>query len=130
MSDLLSALGIFLAIITLFYEKTSTTIKPLLEKDIPPIERKIEREKTKRAIEKTIWSVVLFVLIYFVFFWLLLPTSIEIISRSSFSIWGFDVIDTIYIIVNCTAFVFLIAAIKNLILLIGRRKKCLTTAST
>lgn len=130
MSDLLSAVGILLAIITLFFEKASSTISPVLEKTIPPKEQKIELEKTRKEVEKNIKIVIIFSILYFSFFWVLLPTSIMIISKSTFSIWDFDAVNTIFIIINCTVFVFLIAAIRTLYLLIIKRKKCLTTAST
>jgi hypothetical protein len=130
MSDILSAIGILLAIITLFFEKVANDIKPLLEKSIPPKEQESEIKKTKREIDKGIKKMSLFVFLYFFFAWLLLPTSFEIVSRSIFSIWNFDTVNTIYIVVNCTLIIFLIAAIKTLGALIRKRRKCLTTAST
>jgi len=130
MSDLLSAVGILFAIITLFFEKASNTIRPVLEKSIPPKEQKIELEKTRKEVEKKIRTIIIFSLLYCSFTWVLLPTSIGIISKSTFSIWDFDAVDTIFIIINCTVFVFLIASIRTLCLLIIKRKKCLTTAST
>jgi len=130
MSDLLSAVGILLAIITLFYEKASNAIKPVLEKSIPPNEQKIELEKTRKEIERGIRTVIIFVVIYFAFSWLLFPTSIEVIFHSKLSLWDFDAVNTIFIIVNCTVFIFFIASIRTLILLFIKRKKCLTNAST
>jgi hypothetical protein len=130
MSDLLSAVGILLAIITLFYEKASNAIKPVLEKSIPPNEQKIELEKTRKEIERGIRTVIIFVVIYFAFSWLLFPTSIVVIFHSKLSLWDFDAVNTIFIIVNCTVFIFFIASIRTLILLFIKRKKCLTNAST
>ena len=54
MSDILSAIGILLAIITLFYDKTTSTIKKVLEKPLPTKAQEIERKKLKYEICKTL----------------------------------------------------------------------------
>ncbi len=128
MSDILSAVGILLAIITLFYDKAFNTIKPYMEKSIPPKEQEAELKKVKTEIEKSIRTAILFNLIYFVFLWLLLPTSIDIIVNSTFNLWNFDIVNTIFIIVNCTVLVFFLISIRTIVRLIVKRRKCLTTA--
>lgn len=129
MSDVLSAIGILLAIITLFYDKTSNKIKNVLEKSLPTKDQKIELNKLKKEIEKNIWISIAYDSIYATFLWLLIPTSLDICNNSSLNIWSFDLASTIFIIINCTVMIFLIIAVRYTMLLIKRRK-CLTTAST
>lgn len=122
MSDILSAIGILLAIITLFYDKTTSTIKKVLEKPLPTKAQEIERKKLKYEICKALSISFIYCLIYFLFFWLLLPTSFNIILSSTFSFWSFDLSATIYMIINFTVLLFFIIAVKNTILLAAKWK--------
>ncbi len=122
MSDILSAIGILLAIITFFYDKTNSSIKKVLDKPLPPKEQKIELKKVKDEICKTTGISFIYCLIYLVFFWLLLPTSFDIITNSTFSLWSFNLSITIYVIINFAVLVFFIIAMRNTIVLCKKLK--------
>lgn len=120
MSDILSAISILLAIILFFYDKTTSSIKNVLEKPLPPKKQTVEFEKVKNEIFISTGISLIYSLIYLIFFWLLLPTSFKIVMNTKFSIWNFDLSSTIYIIINFTILVFFIISMKNSIKLIQR----------
>ncbi len=106
MSETISTLSLLIVFQTVFYDILSKDVNTFVEKEIygkqTPTSRGIYRRELIRITIKT--SFLFFS--YLILFYLLIPESISILKTSSFSLWDFDIRNTLFVFIEIYLFVF------------------------
>ncbi|MEI7526703.1 MAG: hypothetical protein WCJ95_20310 [Mariniphaga sp.] len=115
MSDIFSEISILLVFATValdFFIKDSYSF---IKKGPPDLSKNTDVKIYNT--ERNIISIKLFAVFFFyaILFWLLLPKSIEIITKSHLDLWDFNILSTFYILINLCIVPFIILTIKSLI---------------
>jgi hypothetical protein len=100
-NEILSSISVLLVFLTILVTYLSTELNAILEEAKPVKERKTEREKFfKRLRFILIIKSLPITLIFLLVTYTLLPTTIEILQTSKLSLWDFDSLKTIFVIVE------------------------------
>jgi len=107
MGDIFSAISIILVFVTVIFDVFAKESNDFLanenrDKDKPTALTNFKEKRWKLILKL---SVVLF--FYVLFFWLLLPGSIEIIKFSKINLWNFDLIKTFYVLINFGTLIYI-----------------------
>lgn len=99
LNDIVAVSGILLTLITFLFNLAWPKIEAVLEQS-DTISGDKAKSRARKNVNKTLCTVVFPIFISFLsLFYVNLPTAVEIISTSRFSLWHFDVDDTLFIMV-------------------------------
>lgn len=122
MSDILSAISVFLVFLSFILSNIDKKVEALLKKEKPTNAQKTALEKYKTEICHFLYFQLFPILIVFaVTFYLLLPHAIKIIVNSKLSLWDFDILNSLFISIESGVFIlvcyigFKIKEIKSLL---------------
>jgi hypothetical protein len=100
MTDLLSAISVLLVFLTFLFNGIEKEINEKLSLRKPDPEQQKARSKFNNELYRLLFlKTIPVTLIYLITFYCLLPTTIEIITKSNFSIWHFDALKTIFVFI-------------------------------
>lgn len=109
MGDIISAISIMVGVLSYFFGVAYTDMQKLLIKVIPPKEQKAALEKQCKEITAVIFQKIVPISIGFLLLWYIcLPMAIDIINSSTFSVWGFDILNTLFLGVESIITVFIV----------------------
>ncbi len=120
MSDLLTAVGIMLVFITVFFDILTNEYKTLKSK--PDESKKIEIQNYKKILYSLLFKFIFLFFGYSILFYILLPEGVKIIISSKLDFWNFDPLNTLYCFIEVFIIIFLII---NLVMIISILKKIL-----
>lgn len=101
MSDILSAISVFLVFISFILSNIDKKVEAILKKEKPTDAQKTALEKYRKEIRHFFKFQLCPILIVFaVTFYLLLPHTIKIIANSEFSFWDFDILNSLFICIE------------------------------
>lgn len=101
------AISLILVFVFVLFDVRYPQITKQLQKDIPPKERKIERENFRKEIKEClIRSDIPLTVITGILLYLFLPLLIQVFQNSRFVFWGFDFARTAFVIVFGLIFFF------------------------
>ncbi|WP_147379538.1 hypothetical protein [Culturomica massiliensis] len=117
MAETLSAVSVLLVFLTVLLSSIEQNVETILSKR-PQQEHKDKMRKYKRKIKNILcFKLIPISLIYTIVFYTLLPSTIEIISVSTFSFWHFDTLNTIFVFVEVGLLGLVIYSISKVITL-------------
>lgn len=117
MAETLSAISVLLVFLTVLLSSIEQNVETILSKR-PQQEHKDKMRKYKRKIKNILYfKLIPISLIYTIVFYTLLPSTIEIISVSTFSFWYFDTLNTIFVFVEAGLLGLVIYSISKVITL-------------
>lgn len=117
MAETLSAISVLLVFVTVLLSSIEQNVETILSKR-PQQEHKDKMRKYKRKIKNILcFKLIPISLIYTIVFYTLLPSTIEIISVSTFSFWHFDTLNTIFVFVEVGLLGLVIYSISKVITL-------------
>lgn len=98
--DSFAVISLILVFVFVLFDVRYPQITRLLQKDIPPAERKIERNATRKEIKEGLirFSLPLAV-IDGILLYLLLPLLVQVIQNSRLAVWNFDFARTAFVII-------------------------------
>lgn len=101
MSDILSAISVFLVFIGFILSNINKTIEIILKKEKPTGAQKTALEKYRKEICNFLkFQLVPIQIVFAVTFYLLLPHTIKIITDSRLSVWNFDILNSLFICIE------------------------------
>ena len=100
LSDILSATGVILVFIMLTFDKLNSTANDALKLKVPEKIKKIEFDSYCSLITsillRTIFSFLGLLFLSYIF----LPTTLNIITTSTFNLWNFNLLNTLFVIIE------------------------------
>jgi len=115
MSDVFSAISILLVFATVAFDifiKRAQDFQnepELDESATNQIQKKMDRKR------KIIWELTFLFIGFSILFYIQLPTTIDILEKSTFSIWDFDESTTFWVIINTCSLLFIGLTARKLI---------------
>jgi hypothetical protein len=100
MDSIISALSVLLIFILICYNYVDVDIKKYINKEKPSEVEKHARRKYISELRVTLLKSVVINLIFLFVSYLLLPKVWEIITISEFTIWDFDLLNTIFVLIE------------------------------
>jgi hypothetical protein len=121
MADLLSAVSVLLVFLTFLLTSIEKEITEKCNTRKPELAQKEKRKLFNNDLIKLLFlKIVPIILIYFITFYALLPKSLKIITNSSFELWNFDELNTIFIFIELGLLSLTIYAVTKLFQLIKK----------
>ena len=110
--DILAIASLLITIITFLFNIFWQEIKVAIDIEIPNTNQIEARKRAKNKVYSILLKNMLpSCLSFIVIFYVNLPKAIEIVISSNFSLWGFDQIKTLYIILELTLFASVIISL-------------------
>ena len=101
MGDLLSSISVLLVFLTFLLNGLQQQAEEILEIAKPGIDQQAKTKKINNKILGFFWLKCLPVsLIFGLIFYILLPKTVSIIINSSFNIWNFDILNTVFFLIE------------------------------
>lgn len=111
-SDILAIASLLITIITFLFNIFWQEIKIAIDIEIPNTNQIEARKRAKNKVYSILLKNMLpSCLSFIVIFYVNLPKAIEIVISSNFSLWGFDQIKTLYIILELSLFASVIISL-------------------
>ena len=119
--DSFDVISLILVFAFVLFELRYPQIIRELEKEIPPKDRKIERDEQKgKLIRVLVISNAPLIVIYGFLFYLFLPLSVKVISESGISLWQFDFVRTAFVFIVVWIIIFWIWSIALAVKVVKR----------
>jgi hypothetical protein len=122
MSDILSSISILLVFATIAFDifmKKAHDFQNEEELDSEATERiKSKMKRKKLLIKEFIFLLVSLIILFYV----QLPTTVNILKNSIFSIWNFETVSTLFILINLGILIILVISFIKLIKIIKIKK--------
>ncbi len=115
MGDIFSAISILLVFATVALDVFIKDAQSFDKKDKPDADKQIDLKRYENEKLAIIFKLTLVLSFYLIVFYLLLPKSIDIITKSDFCIWNFELIPTFYVFINFCLLVFIILTFRYMI---------------
>lgn len=106
MSETISTLSLLIVFQTVFYDILSKDVTVFIKKEIYGKQTPVSRGIYRRELIRIVIKVTFLFLSYLVLSYLLIPESISILKNSSFSLWNFDIKNTLFVFIEIYLFVF------------------------
>lgn len=101
MNDILSAIGVLLVFLTFLLGSIQGEISNILDEKEPESSQTSQIRIYKSKIRKVFWLKSLpITLIFLIISYILIPSSVKIITESQIDFWNFDALNTIFIFVE------------------------------
>lgn len=100
MADLLSAVSILLVFLILLFNGIEKEINEFLLKRKPTDAQTEAKKQWVKEINRLLIKAIAVTMIYTLIFYALLPKTIYIISTSSFVLWNFDELNTVFVFIE------------------------------
>ncbi len=120
MESIFSAISILLVFASVILDLLVKDISNFKKINKPNCDQKEHLKKYIKQKNKLIFKIIGCLVFYLVFFYLLLPQSVNIIKTSAFRLWNFNVTNALYILINFTIFIFIIQLFIYLIQIIKK----------
>ncbi|HAS8178325.1 TPA: hypothetical protein I7671_21050 [Vibrio vulnificus] len=123
MNDVVAVSGLLLTLVTFLFNLAWPKISAALDVD-ENIAGEKARKRARNLLTNVAWLVVFPIFVsFFVLFYVNLPTAVEIISKSKFTLWHFDVDDTLYVMVVWALLAFVVFNLVTFIRLILKKHR-------
>mgnify|MGYP000892660137 CR=1 FL=1 len=122
MSDLISSISVVFVFLGYLFTENISEIKRVINEKYPDKDKKTECDKLKKRLNTTTIKAMFFAIGYFVLFYLLLPTSVNILLISQIDLWNFDLLPTLFIVIEILTIIILFY-ILNLIWKLRKKRK-------
>jgi hypothetical protein len=114
MADLLSSISVLLVFLTFLLNGIEKDVSEKITKRKPTEAQTVSRKQFNNDILRLLWlKTIPVTLIYIVTFYSLLPKAIHILTTSSFALWNFDELNTIFVFIETGLLVLTIFAISK-----------------
>jgi hypothetical protein len=123
LSDILSGISILIVFITVFADILGRSIDEIIVLKKPSQGESDYCNNLKKKYAKYVPLTFIFFAANVVIFYLLLPTSVYILSESKISIWKFDLGATLFIVIELGILILVIFAISMLVKILKRKKE-------
>jgi hypothetical protein len=111
--DSFDVISLILVFVFVLFDLRYPQIMEELKKELPPKDRKLERDKQKEKLKQVLLvSNAPLIVIYGFLFYLFLPLLFRVRSESRISLWQFDFVRTAFVFIVALIFGFLIWSIK------------------
>ena len=111
--DILAIVSLLMTILTFFLNLGWKSIDGCLNADTPPVGRTKERERQQQKIRSCSLTVVVPTLVcLLLLMYVNLPTYVSIAKDSKFSLWDFDVTETLFCFMEYALFVFILIVLN------------------
>lgn len=100
LSDILSATSVILVFVILAFDKLTTVVGIVLKAKPPDKIKKIEFENYCKEINRTFIKALIVFLILLLFCYLFIPTTLKIFATSNLDLWNFDLLQTLFVIIE------------------------------
>lgn len=121
MGDLLSSISVLLVFLTFLLNGLQQQAEEILEIIKPGNDQKSKTDKINKKILMFFWIKCFPVSLTFgLVFYVLLPKAINIINASVFKIWNFDILDTVFILIEVGVIGLTIFAIYKSIQIVNK----------
>lgn len=123
LNDVVSVSGLLLTLVTFLFNLAWPKISTALDMD-ENIAGDRAKNRAKSLLTHVAWLVVFPIFLsFFVLFYVNLPTAVEILSTSTFTLWHFDVDDTLYVMVVWALLAFVVFNLVTFIRLILKKHR-------
>jgi flagellar biosynthesis protein FlhB len=124
MADTLSAISVLLVFLTFLFHLIENKVSAIIEEKKPDEAKTTEVKKYYYKLNQTLFlKLIPITFIYLVAFYVLLPTTVNIIRNSTFSLWNFDALETLFVCIEAGLLGLTIYAIYRIIELIKKINK-------
>jgi hypothetical protein len=100
MESIISALSVLLIFIVILYNFVEADVKKHLNNEKPREEEKISRKKYLKNLRLILFKSLAINIVFLLAIYVLLPSSVMIITQSTLDFWKFDPLNTIFIFIE------------------------------
>ncbi|MEZ8296064.1 hypothetical protein [Vibrio splendidus] len=123
LNDIVAVSGLLLTLTTFLFNLAWPKISEALDLDESTSGERA-RIRCRKKISNTNWFIVFPILIaFFMLFYVNLPTAVEVMKTRTFTLWNFDVDDTLYVMVVFALLAFVIFNLALFIKLMLKQSK-------
>lgn len=123
MNDTISTLSLLIVFQTVFYDILSKDVSSFVQREIYGKSSPLSRRSYKKDLIRISIKVLFLFFSYLTLSYLLIPETISIISNNKFSLWTFDIKNTLFVFIEIYLIAFTILSFELVLDLIKTVKK-------